>query len=137
DIPLSIIDESKQLTTISIPRGKICDHHFQIFIDKSYRIRGFQRVDYELCDQQDSDNLSGKNNEKFHESSGMDLQSHQREMSLKEIYDEFWEYISEDNKDFEDFISGDIRRKKNLKEKQICDLTDFNPHICKNLEWKD
>lgn len=134
EIPLSIIDKSKQLTTISIPKGKICEHHFQIFIDKNYRIRGFQKVDYELCDQQNSNNLPPKNSEKSQERPNMHLQSHRREMSLREIYDEFWEYISEDNKVFEEFISEDTRRKSNLKDKHIYNSTDFNPHVCKNLE---
>lgn len=134
EIPLSIIDKSKQLTTISIPKGKICEHHFQIFIDKNYGVRGFQKVDYELCDKQNSNKLSPNISEIIQESSSINMQSHQREMSLREIYDEFWEYISEDNKVFEEFISEDTRRKSNLKDKHIYNCTVFNPHVCKNLE---
>ncbi|MFX1275079.1 MAG: hypothetical protein ACFFBP_18620 [Promethearchaeota archaeon] len=36
------------LTTISIPREVVCNHHFQIFIDKNFKIRGYQKVDLEL-----------------------------------------------------------------------------------------
>lgn len=134
EIPLSIIDKSKQLTTISIPKGKICEHHFQIFIDKDYKVRGFQKVDYELCDQQNLTNLSPNMSKTIQESPSINLESHQQEMSLREIYDEFWEYISEDNKVFEEFISEDTRRKKKLKDMHIYNCTDFNPHVCKNLE---
>ena len=57
-------------------------------------------------------------------------------MTLEEIYDDFWEYISDDNEAFREFISKDIRRKKNLNDDEIHDPcgTDFIPHVCKNLE---
>ena len=42
NIPGKIINESKQLTTISIPSGLNCEHSFQAFIDKNYKIRGYQ-----------------------------------------------------------------------------------------------
>ncbi|MFX1256600.1 MAG: hypothetical protein ACFFAN_01975 [Promethearchaeota archaeon] len=44
----SILNQAKQLTTISIPKNKICEHHFQAFIDKQFTIRGYQRVDFEF-----------------------------------------------------------------------------------------
>ncbi|MBD3215797.1 MAG: hypothetical protein GF311_24520 [Candidatus Lokiarchaeota archaeon] len=47
-IPCKIINESKQLTTISIPRGLVCDHHFQAFVDKNFQTRGYQKIDFEL-----------------------------------------------------------------------------------------
>jgi hypothetical protein len=37
-----------------------------------------------------------------------------KKKSLKEIYDEFWEFIEEDNDLFEDFILKDKRRDKSL-----------------------
>jgi len=119
-IPTSIVDKSKQLTTISIPKGKICNHHFQVFIDKNFIIRGFQKVDYELKEMQ----LAKQK-----------LQS-DRELTLKEIYDEFWEYISNDNEAFREFISKDRRRKKNLNAENNHNPygRDFIPHVCKNLE---
>ncbi|MFO8017051.1 MAG: hypothetical protein R6U96_00305 [Promethearchaeia archaeon] len=46
-IPKNIINEAKQLTTVSIPRNLGCEHHFQIFIDKNFTVRGYQKVDYE------------------------------------------------------------------------------------------
>jgi hypothetical protein len=47
-IPRQIINQSKQLTTVSIPTGVICEHSFQAFIDKNFKVRGYQKVDFEL-----------------------------------------------------------------------------------------
>ncbi|MFX1452620.1 MAG: hypothetical protein ACFFCM_17415, partial [Promethearchaeota archaeon] len=38
----------KHLTTISIPSGSVCDHGFQAFVDKNYKVRGYQIVDFEF-----------------------------------------------------------------------------------------
>ena len=48
-IPTKIINQSKQLTTVSIPSGTVCDHGFQSFVDKNFKIRGYQRVDFEFA----------------------------------------------------------------------------------------
>ena len=48
EIPEKIINQSKQLTTISIPAGIICEHSFQAFADKNFKIRGYQTVDFEF-----------------------------------------------------------------------------------------
>lgn len=47
-IPCKIINESKQLTTISIPKGLICEHSFQAYIDKNFVPRGYQKIDFEF-----------------------------------------------------------------------------------------
>ncbi|MBN1216042.1 MAG: hypothetical protein JXA99_11465 [Candidatus Lokiarchaeota archaeon] len=47
--PKTIIDQNKNLTTVSVPRNIICEHPFQAFIDKNYIIRGYQKVDFEFC----------------------------------------------------------------------------------------
>jgi len=47
-IPQQIINQSKQLTTVSIPAGVVCEHSFQAFIDKNFKVRGYQKVDFEL-----------------------------------------------------------------------------------------
>ncbi|MHA1147819.1 MAG: hypothetical protein ACTSR8_06200 [Promethearchaeota archaeon] len=44
----SLINQDKPITVISIPTGKICEHHFQIFMDKNFTIRSYQKVDYIL-----------------------------------------------------------------------------------------
>ncbi len=46
--PKSIIKEASQLTTISLPKGLLCDHHFQAFVDKNFIVRGYQKVDFEF-----------------------------------------------------------------------------------------
>ncbi len=48
NIPQKIINHSKQLTTVSVPSGLVCEHNFQSFIDKNFQIRGYQKVDFEL-----------------------------------------------------------------------------------------
>ena len=48
-IPTKIINQSKQLTTVSIPSGTVCDHSFQSFVDKNFVVRGYQKVDFEFA----------------------------------------------------------------------------------------
>ena len=48
-IPKSIIKTARQLTTVSIPKGLVCTHHFQAFVDKNFAIRGYQKVDFEVA----------------------------------------------------------------------------------------
>lgn len=142
-IPPSVIEGKKELTTISIPKGKICDHHFQIFVDRHYIIRGYQKVDYELSDYHStnqnslkllSEPLKDKKNGNKGAISKKALK--QKDMSLKEIYEEFWEYISIDNEEFKTFITKDIRRKdflNNIKFQRLHSM-DLSPHVCKKLE---
>lgn len=47
-IPIKIINQAKQLTTVSIPAGAVCEHSFQSFIDKNFIVRGYQKVDFEF-----------------------------------------------------------------------------------------
>ncbi|MFX0189070.1 MAG: Ig-like domain-containing protein, partial [Candidatus Hodarchaeota archaeon] len=47
EIPKLLIDEAKTIMTISIPKGLMCDHHFQAFVDKNFKVRGYQKVDFE------------------------------------------------------------------------------------------
>ena len=47
-ISKSMISQEKNLTTVSIQKNEICEHHFQAFIDKNFRIRGYQKVDFEI-----------------------------------------------------------------------------------------
>ncbi|TFF86806.1 MAG: hypothetical protein EU517_00080 [Promethearchaeota archaeon] len=119
-LPISIIKKSKKLTTVSIPRGMICNHHFQLFLDTNCVIRGFQKVDYEL-----NKNTIQNQETQFH-----------KRMSLDEIYEEFWEYIEDDNEQFQDFISKDKRRRENLNSREISQPNgnDLIPHVCKNLK---
>ena len=47
-IPQYIIEDAKNLVTFSIPKRLVCDHHFQVFVDKNLAVRGYQMVDYEF-----------------------------------------------------------------------------------------
>ena len=47
-IPRKVVNQSKKLTTISIPSGLCCEHSFQSFVDKNFKIRGYQNVDFEF-----------------------------------------------------------------------------------------
>jgi hypothetical protein len=48
-IPSKIINQSKTLTTVSIPSGAVCEHSFQSFVDKNFKVRGYQKVDFEFA----------------------------------------------------------------------------------------
>ncbi len=47
-IPTKIINLAKHLTTVSIPSGPVCKHGFQAFVDKNFKVRGYQIVDFEF-----------------------------------------------------------------------------------------
>ena len=40
-VPKSVIDKAKQITTMSIARSLVCQHQFQAFIDKFFKVRGY------------------------------------------------------------------------------------------------
>ncbi|MHA1257399.1 MAG: hypothetical protein ACTSPS_17555 [Promethearchaeota archaeon] len=155
-IAKSVINQSGQLTTISIPKNKVCEHHFQAFVDKNFVVRGYQRVDFEIGDDKIEDKkdpfTSLKDNKLFDEihfqgnhleynpqetqTENMEDQNKKeetlekekpqqlkqeeqrneppkrKEMTLEEIYDEFWEFIDENNHEFREFIVKDPRRGK-------------------------
>ena len=50
-IPESNPNQYSTLLTMSIPKGLICEHHFQAFIDKNFKVRGYQKVDFEIKDK--------------------------------------------------------------------------------------
>ena len=60
DIP-DLNNLSGNLATISISAGMVCPHTFQAFVDKDLKIRGYQKVDYEL--NTDGSNLGSSFNE--------------------------------------------------------------------------
>ncbi|MFW9820517.1 MAG: hypothetical protein ACFFE5_12970 [Candidatus Thorarchaeota archaeon] len=136
DVPKSVIAEAKQLTTMSIAKGLVCDHQFQAFVDKQFQVRGYQRVDFEIENKPSLENNSKfsktkSNNDDFFENlilegnyleykpniskNKISQEKHKNEfykkkMSLKEIYDEFWEFIDDNNEDFRGLIFLDSRR---------------------------
>lgn len=123
DFPNSIINQAKQLTTVSVPTGMVCEHHFQMFIDKNFQVRGYQKVDFEL--KAESGIKSSKDNEddlfdnlvmegnylEWKPNLNSKSKIKEPEMTIKDIYDEFWELIDETNEEFKEFIKNDKRRK--------------------------
>jgi len=146
NIPEKIINQARQLTTISIQKGLICNHHFQAFIDKNFRIRGYQKIDFEINPKaENKDFLPNKkvqekyNDDKklfenltlegnYFEFTPQQIKSvgsiskqkvplrENRHMTLEEIYEEFWDLIDEDNIEFKNLIISDKRRKSFRKE---------------------
>jgi len=132
DLPASIVNQASNIATISLPKGLVCDHHFQMFVDKNFHVRGYQKVDLEIEINHNDEN---KTDEDLFENLFLDgnyleyrpknLQKHKnpaptsnnamnsgKKMSDKEIYEEFWEFIDDNNMDFQEFITKDKRRKK-------------------------
>ena len=136
--PKSIVDKAKGLTKMSIARGLVCEHQFQAFVDKNFVVRGYQRVDFEFekikteqkqesksCIKDDKElfeNLflegnyleytpNRKHQHKDFQEQGIQIKSEKKIKPLQEVYDEFWEFIDENNKTFQDFIRNDERRK--------------------------
>ena len=132
-VPKSVINQAKQLTTMSIAKGLVCEHQFQAFVDKNFNVRGYQKVDFEFenkkaenqnrefKDFNDSDddlfeNLIIEGNYLEYKPRKSKIQNNnnqkKKEMTLKDIYEEFWEFIDDDNEEFSEFIENDVRRRK-------------------------
>ncbi len=138
EIPNFVIAESKYLTTISIAKGLVCKHQFQAFVDKQFQVRGYQRVDFtfdnklnqennhnsKILKQEDDeifDNLILEGNYLEYKPKvsitnekdclkNQNITSKRRKMTPKEIYNEFWDFIDDDNEKFRDLINNDLRR---------------------------
>ena len=137
--PKSVINKARQLTTISLPKGLICDHHFQAFVDKNFIVRGYQKVDFEfepqkLIEPKADVKLFNENDEEFFDNliiegdfvqyipkRKINRDSHPfpkitkintGKRSIRDVYDEFWEFIDDKNKNFQEFIEKDKRRVK-------------------------
>ena len=141
--PKSVINKARQLTTISLPKGLICDHHFQAFVDKNFVVRGYQKVDFEfepeksLKPKADANLFNGNDDGLFEDlifegnyvefkpkrkinrdsrpppnATEKNTRKNTGKRSLKEVYDEFWEVINDNNIEFKEFIEKDKRRIK-------------------------
>jgi hypothetical protein len=141
-IPEKKVKKSSHLTTVSIQKGLICPHHFQVFIDKNMKIRRYQKVDFELNEDnimklrngvkafnlnQEKEHLFDElnlyrndikyqflNNIKNEENTekNREVLAENKRMTIKEIYEEFWEFIDEDNEKFRELVTNDKRRVK-------------------------
>ena len=149
-IPKSIINQASQLTTISVPKDKVCQHHFQLFLDKNFSIRGYQKVDFQLNPGKTKKDKNLKPSYKDHFVNSLDLynsikpeedisektiykkQTSQFEenfnkknnMTLQEIYEEFWEFINDKNEIFQKFIINDKKRRALLKIRNTTSLSN-------------
>ncbi|TKJ20369.1 MAG: hypothetical protein CEE43_12675 [Promethearchaeota archaeon Loki_b32] len=112
-------------------------------MDNQFQIRGYQKVDLELNqenskiltngvkafkqNENQSKNLFEKliidddivkyqplnrNNIKERTNSTPERISKRKKMTLKEIYEEFWEFVDDENEFFHEFIIKDNRRQK-------------------------
>jgi len=48
-VPDTVFHEDKGLSSLLIRSGVTCTHSFQVFIDKNYKVRGYQMMDYEIA----------------------------------------------------------------------------------------
>jgi len=144
-VPERELNINSHLTTISIHKGLICPHHFQIFVDRNLQIRGYQKVDFELnnenskklrngvkafnqIEKEEKDvfkNLVNDNNilqSKLSNQIGtkenmqmvQEIKTETKKKSMKEIYEEFWEFIEVNNENFREFLLSDKRRDRSL-----------------------
>ncbi|MFW9972682.1 MAG: hypothetical protein ACFFDF_21030 [Candidatus Odinarchaeota archaeon] len=139
EVPKSVIAEAKQLITMSIAKGLVCNHQFQAFVDKNFQVRGYQRVDFELENESNQEKISNSNSliredidffedlilegnyveyrpkkivsNKQNAQKDQISNPHKKRMSLEDIYNEFWEFIDGNNERFRVFINKDLRRR--------------------------
>ncbi len=129
NLPLKIINTSAHLSTVSIPKGKVCNHHFQIFIDKAFNIRGYQKVDFELEMNKnlliDSKNAFMNGLELYKKNPKRNIpkktakfcsSEEQTDRIIRSIYKEFWEIIDDDNEMFRKYILKDKNRREKLSQ---------------------
>ncbi|MFX0024357.1 MAG: hypothetical protein ACFE9S_18710 [Candidatus Hermodarchaeota archaeon] len=47
-VPIKIINQGHQITTISVPKGMVCEHKFQVLFDKSFNVNRYQVIDFDF-----------------------------------------------------------------------------------------
>ena len=83
--PKSVINQASHLTTVSVPKGEICQHHFQLFIDKNFKIRGYQKVDFQLENDKKQKNLRHNYKDNFVNSLKLYESSESKENSIRNV----------------------------------------------------
>lgn len=118
DVPESIINQAKQLTTISIPSGLCCEHSFQVFLDKQFKVRGYQKVDLDLSTSlieksqgalKQSNDFKSIKEDKNSIKASENVRKDKNKIEI--IYAKFWKFIDDDNYEFRELILKDPRRK--------------------------
>jgi len=155
-IPKSVINQASQLATVSVPKGEICQHHFQLFIDKNFKIRGYQKVDFQLDSENDKKKKNLRQNYKDNYVNSLKLYessvskdnsiknvpkkpdnkentkliresfNRKNHRTLQDIYEEFWEFINDNNEIFQKFITKDKKRRSLLKMNELIPFSDHN-----------
>jgi hypothetical protein len=72
-VPRKVINESKQLTTISVPKGLVCDHNFQAYIDKNFIARGYQKIDFEFSQMEFYEGKAEDSTEEVHNLTSLEI----------------------------------------------------------------
>ncbi|TFG27912.1 MAG: hypothetical protein EU532_06430 [Promethearchaeota archaeon] len=151
NIPETILNQAKPLTTISIQKGLLCTHHFQAFIDKNFKVRGYQKIDFEVRPKisknkrgtADKKEPSRNNDNELFENLIMEgnyieyrpknltstltsenfgksgASKTKKDLTLKEIYELFWDLIDENNSEFKELIIKDKIRRSSLNKKAL------------------
>lgn len=138
-VPEEKVLNNNSTTTISVPAGLICEHHFQAFLDRNFAVRGYQRVDVDLAEINNSVNKvaqesefvfpplevsnypqNGATYEDFEncikelyrkQQAGEFEPIDNKPKTLREIYLDFRVLIPDNNKEFSQFIEKDPYRK--------------------------
>ncbi|MFW9818577.1 MAG: hypothetical protein ACFFE5_03120 [Candidatus Thorarchaeota archaeon] len=115
-IPPSGINKKSQLTTISVHKGLICPHHFQFFMDTNFKIRGYQKVDLELI-QENSREL--RNGVKAFSINERNRCSHFRNLILEGEQVKFRPLTSQKNVENQSSNQYAIKSSKKMSSKEI------------------
>ncbi|MGQ4873856.1 MAG: hypothetical protein ACP6IY_07285 [Promethearchaeia archaeon] len=136
-LPAHFIRKNALLTILNIPKGIICNHNFQILLDKELNLLKCVKPEFNVEIDEDYYN-SNKGYVNFIHIGKSEIQcapnfisadklinehkiisKSNEKFNLKKIYDEFWEFIDDKNPIFKEFILKDKRRK------EIVDLIPF------------
>ena len=115
-IPASTLNKDSQLITISVHKGLICPHHFQFFMDKNFQIRGYQKVDLEL-NQENAIDL--RNNVKVFNLSEKKSSELFEKLIFKGDSIKFEPFNSHKEMEIKDIKQNDFRVSKRMTSKEI------------------
>ena len=136
-LPDRYIKKNALLTILNIPKGAICNHNFQMLLDKELNLLKCVKPEFNIEINENYYN-SNKGYINYVYVGKSEIQSapsfisadklinehkiiskSNEKFNLKKIYDEFWEFIDDKNPIFKEFILKDKRRK------EIVDLIPF------------
>lgn len=65
-IPKELSNQRKHLYTIHFPKGLNCQHGIQAYIDNNFKVRGYQKIDFEYSKNQFNDKIGIDSENNFH-----------------------------------------------------------------------